>query len=463
MADQNLTDVFVDYVCDTKFEDLDEVTIERIKCRLIDSFGVTAIGHTSPDTDASVALLQAAGGAEESTVATYGIKIPMSQAAFANSILMRSYDFECIDAEALNDDEANTAAHISGTTVPAALAVAEAKHASGKDLMLALQLGDDVTTRLLCSAGFSVHDNFDGNGTANLLGAAIIAGKLLGLTKEEMKGAFSLAVNQMSGTMQNVFEKKITFKIPIALSARAGVFAAQLATCGFGACLDDPIAGPRGLFECFYNAPTPEKMLTNLGTRFYADAVIKPWPACRATHASIDATLQACAGKTCKADEIEKIEIHVPASTKSFVGQGFKFGMDHSYQGAFSIDFLCATAILRGNVTPQFEQPDCMTDPELGAILDKLEIVGDLDKVNGLSPAECYIKLADGTELKSRVEMAYGDYKQTRMPREEVIEKYYKNIEFSGKVSKENADKIIEVIDHLEDLEDVADLMALIA
>ena len=33
----------------------------------------------------------------------------------------------------------------------------------------------------------------------------------------------------------------------------------------------------------------------------------------------------------------------------------------------------------------------------------------------------------------------------------------------SGKVSKENADKIVETIDHLEDLEDIADLMALIA
>ena len=81
MTDVNLTDVFVDYVCDTKWEDLDPVTIDRVKCRLIDSFGVLAIGHTSPDTDATVALLQKAGGAEESTVATYGSKIPMAQAA----------------------------------------------------------------------------------------------------------------------------------------------------------------------------------------------------------------------------------------------------------------------------------------------------------------------------------------------------------------------------------------------
>ncbi|MBE6463728.1 MAG: MmgE/PrpD family protein [Eggerthellaceae bacterium] len=463
MSDVNLTDVFVDYVCDTKWEDLDDVTIDRVKCRLIDSFGVLAIGHTSPDTDATVALLQKAGGAEESTIATYGSKIPMAQAAFANSILMRSYDFECIDAEALNDDEGNTAAHISGTTVPAALAVAEALHASGKDLMLALILGDDVTTRALCSTGFSVHDCFDGNGTANILGSTVAAGKLLGLDKEEMKGAFSLGINQMSGTMQNVFEKKITFKVPIALSARAGVFAAQLATCGFGPCLNDSMNGPRGMFQMFYSNPTPEKMLTNLGTRFYADAVIKPWPACRATHASIDATLQACAGKTFTADEIEAVELHVAPGIKSFVGQGFVFGMDKSYQGAFSIDFLCATAILRGNVTPLYEQPEYMTDPAIGAILEKLTIFDDLPKAGDVSPAECVIKLADGTELKARVDMALGDYKQTRLSRDEVLAKYYANIEFSGKVSKENADKIVEVIDHLEDLEDIADLMALIA
>ena len=72
-------------------------------------------------------------------------------------------------------------------------------------------------------------------------------------------------------------------------------------------------------------------------------------------------------------------------------------------------------------------------------------------------------KLPDGTELRARVDMALGDYKQTRLSRDEVLAKYYANIEFSGKVSKENADKIVETIDHLEDLEDIADLMALIA
>ena len=463
MGDKNLTDILVDYVCDTTYEDITEDAIDRAKIRLLDSIGVMAIGRTSPDANATVEMLRNAGGSKEATVATYGFKIPMAQAAFANSLLMRSYDFEAIDAEGLKDGEPNVAAHISGTTVPAALAVAEAAHASGKEFLRALILGDDVVARALGATGFSVFDNFDGNGTANVLGAVVAAGLLLGLSKEEMKGAFSLGVNQMSGTMQNVFEKKITFKVPIALSARAGIFAAQLARCDYGTCLDDPIAGPRGMFEIFYNDPKPERMTINLGKRFYADAVIKPWPACRATHASVNATLLACKGRTFNADQIDAIELHVPDYTKNFVGQGFEFGMDHSYQGAFSIDFLCATAILRGDVKPEFMQPKMMVDPELGAILDKLEIVEDQSCDSDAGGAMTLIKLANGDVLQGSTDFALGEYRHTPLSYEDILKKYYSNIEFGGTISKDYADCVVDTVSGLNDVADMAELVALIA
>lgn len=455
----NYTQTLLDYVYRTNYEDLTPVSIERAKERLIDSFGVIMAGKNALGVESLLDLLKSYGGAQESSVFMYGDKLPMIHAALINSIIMRSYDFEAVDAEA--DDNKTSPAHISGTTVPTALTVGEYKKCSGKELLRTLILADDVTARVVTASGFSVHDNFDNNGTANGFGATLAAGLLLGLTKEEMKEAFALAVSQMSGTMQNVFEKTMAFKVPIALSARNGIFSAQLAKAGYTS-IDDPLAGPRGYFDCFCTVPQPDALFNHLGEKFYADCVIKPWCSCRGTHASINATLNTTGGKCIDSADIDHVVIHTTESNRLFVGVGFEFGMNKQYNGAFSIQYLCATAILHGDVHPSFFTEEMMLDPKMGDLLSKIEVVGDIDaKVNRWGAAvEIYLK--DGSVLKGDTKMPKGDYYRTRMTREEILNKYYKNVAFSGSISKETADEIVKIIDDLENVEDISYLIGLL-
>ncbi len=463
VGEKNITDAIVDYLFDTTFEDIDEQSIERAKERLIDSVGVFSVGKRAAGNDDIIGVIKDSGGTEQSLIYTYGTKTNSENAAFANSILLRSFDFEAIDAEALDPDGPTTAAHISSTTVPAMLAVADAVGCTGKEALRALILADDVVARALNASHFSVHDMFDGNGTANALGAAIAAGLLYGLNKEQMKNAITLVFNQMSGSMQNVFEKKMTFKIPNALTARAGVFSAKLAKAGYGPCLDDPIAGPRGFFESFYSEPKPEEMLDQLGEHFIADIVIKPWPCCRATHASIDATLKALDGRTLTADEVSHMKIVVPPGAKNFVGKGYEFGMDKSYQGAFSIDFLCATAVLHGNVTTEYEEAKYMLAPELGELLAKTEVAPEMPAGTSSFNADCYITLTDGTVLEGHCTYPYGDLYRSRMTDEDFYAKFWNNINYGNTISKENAQELIDRIKKLEDEPNMSDLLALMA
>ena len=463
MTQQNITERIVDHAIDTEFSSIDSSAVARAKDRLIDSFGVMMIGRHAEGIEPVVNLLTNDGGAEESTVVTYKRKLPMQNASFINSLIMRSYDFEAIDAEAVVEGEMTTPAHISGTTVPAALAVAEKMKSNGKDLLRALILADDITARALNASGFSVLDSFDSNGTGNVLGATTAAAILLGLSKEELTAAYTVAVNMMSGTMQNVFEKLIMFKFPIALSAKSGIFAAQLAQSGYKPGLIDPIGGARGYFDLYYSEPTPEKILHELGKKFIADVVIKPWPSCRATHGSINATLDALGGRTLSPEDIAGVKVHVSQGMKSFVGEGFEFGMDRQFQGAFSINFLVATTILYGDVRPQYFTPERMTDPKIGALLARIDVLGDQSPIAGPAGCTVEIELVDGTLLSKLSTIARGDYYQTRLSREEILNKYYSNVEFGGFISKKNADAIIEIIDSLESLDDTSKLMDLIS
>jgi len=120
-----------------------------------------------------------------------------------NSIMARSYDFEPVGPFV---DGRNTPGHISGTTVPTAIAVAEQRGMSGKDILTAIILGDDLASRINAASLFSLDQGWDCVGTANMFGATAIAGRLAGLNERQLVNALGIVVNQLSGTMQTFFD-----------------------------------------------------------------------------------------------------------------------------------------------------------------------------------------------------------------------------------------------------------------
>jgi 2-methylcitrate dehydratase PrpD len=140
-----------------------------------------------------------------------------------NSVFARSYDFEPTGALV---EGKSTPSHISGTTVPAALAVAELKGASGKELLTAMILGDDLASRIVAASQLNIDSGWDSTGTVNVFGAAAVAGKLWGLNERQMVNTFGIAINQMAGTFLNIFDYAHTFKLPQGLAAQAGIFSA---------------------------------------------------------------------------------------------------------------------------------------------------------------------------------------------------------------------------------------------
>ena len=237
---ENMTGTVARHVADTAFEAFDAGTVERAKIRIIDSLGNIAAGHRAQGNDAVLDLARRWGGAPESSVLVHGVRVPAHNAAMVNAVMMRSYDFEPIGAE--YEDHTQSAAHISGTTVPVALAVAEQQRSSGRDLLTALIVGDDLTSRLAAASGFDVYSGQDNTGTVNGLGGTAVAAKLMGLDAVQVRNALGIAVNQLSGTVANIFDQTLAFKLPIAFAARNSIVSAELAQAGFAG-PEDAIAG----------------------------------------------------------------------------------------------------------------------------------------------------------------------------------------------------------------------------
>ncbi|MDR9785863.1 MAG: MmgE/PrpD family protein [Peptococcaceae bacterium MAG4] len=443
----------------TNFDSLDKETVERAKWRILDSVGVIIAGANGVGNDALLKLVKKWGGPEESTILVHGGKALAQNVAMMNSLMMRSFDFEAIEAE--GENKTSSPAHISGSTVPTALAMAEKQAASGKDMIAALVLGDDVACRIAAASGFDVYGGWDNTGTVNAFGATAIAGKMLNLNQRQMRDAFGIVLNQLGGTMENVNDKAMTFKLPIALAARNGIFAAELAQQGFHG-PKDALFGNKGYFAQYTKNADTRNLTRDLGKKFFADCVIKPYASCRATHPSIDAVMKIVTSQEISIDDIEKIIIHVtPRTLKGFVGQPFVIGETPQVDAAFSIRYTAACAILRKSVRPEHFTLEAITNPGVNTLLDKMELVDTLPP-DEYQTAEVDIIMKDGEKYHARTDVPKGDIFKNPMTQEEIISKYKLNVAYSKTISEQKAEEALRMLLSLEELDDIRKLTGLL-
>ena len=97
----------------------------------------------------------------------HGIKTSAINAALVNCILARSYDFEPVSPMV---GDKFWPGHISGTTIPTAITLGEAKNLNGRELITAILVGDDVASRLIASSGFDFGPGWTISGRLTLSG-----------------------------------------------------------------------------------------------------------------------------------------------------------------------------------------------------------------------------------------------------------------------------------------------------
>lgn len=455
-----VTDEISSHVLATGFDDLDARTVERVKTRVLDSVGVIAAGIHAPVVDELFDLLKGYGTVPQTAAFFRGEQVDILTAAMTNSFAMRSYDFEAIEAE--NENQKSSAAHISGTTVPTAFACAERAGATGAEFIAALALGDDIAARLGATTGFDVYGCWDNTGTINGLGAVAIAGKLRGLTADELVNAFGLELNMMGGSQDNINFYSYGFKMPMALTARNAIFAADFAAAGMKGSRD-AFGGAKGYYAMFGNdKSTPEILTRGLGEVFYGDVVIKPWSACRATHPSIDAVMQIVQANDVDPEQVEKIVVHTtPRTAKGFVAHPFAIGECPQVDGAFSIIYTAALAVAYKCVRPEYMNEETMRDPALNRLIEKVSIEPSLPP-DEYQTAEADIVMADGTAYHARCDVPKGDIYKSALTEDEILDKFYRNIEFSGAMDRTQADKVVEACKNLDKLESINQLVDLI-
>jgi 2-methylcitrate dehydratase PrpD len=438
-------------VLDTRFENFDQATLDDAKSRIIDVMGCLLAGANADGNPALVDLVKDWGGKEEATILAHGGKVPAHNAAMLNSIMARSFDFEPV-CPMING--VNIPAHISGTTVTTAVALGEVKGISGKDLITAVLVGDDVAARVLGASGFRVTIGWDNTGTVNTMGATAIAGRLLGLSRRQMRNAFGIALNQLAGSFQSIWDGNTTFKLPQGISARNGIFSAQLAKSGWTG-PEDALLSKFGYYHLYTEGcVSPEILTEDLGKKYYTDSNIKPYPSCRATHPAIECALALVHKNDIKAEDIEEVVLYAPPGVRnSFLGQPFRMGDFPHGNAAFNCWYLTACALLRRSVEPEHFSVESMRDPQISTIMSKMrlaEMAGE-----PMLNAKLEVKMKDERKFSESTDAPQGDQVRNPLLKDKIIAKFRANVNFSQTVTSDNAEKALELLEYLEEVDSV--------
>lgn len=442
----------------TSYGDFEATVVAKARDRVMDVVGCMIAGANAPGCSMLLDLMRHWGGRQEATIVAHGDRVPVHNAALVNSVMARSYDFE--PAGPIVDGK-STPAHISGTTVPVAIAVGECNAASGRDLITALILGDDLASRVIAGSNLSLDSGFDCTGTANAFGAAAIAGKLWKLGEEQMVNAFGIVLNQLAGTFQNLFDGVHTFKLPQGLSAQAGIFAAALAARGFTGARD-PLFGKYGYFALYCKSYTPEILTRNLGKEFYADETCKPYPCCRSNHAAIDCVLELLHENDIEPQDIDEVVVDVPGKALDFaVGQHFRVREVPQIDAAFSLQYNVANALLRKSVKLEHYSEELVRDPGIADMIQRIQLTGKLPADRPL--AACVkVKMKQGKEYVRKVDMPKGNGIYSPMTAVEKREKFFRSAAFSGAVPAEKVERALSLIQVMEEVENVGSMMKLL-
>ncbi len=382
----------------TAYESIPRQALEAAKLFMLDTLAVSWAGSDAPGCRETHALLVDEGGRSDATAWSYGGRLPAAAAAFINSMTASALDYDSIGVGA--------AVHVNIAVLPAAMAIAEKRHASGKDFLAALVVGCDIVYRMGMAAkrpnrGFHYTGAFGG------FGAAAAAARLFGLDATAAGHALGIAFMQASGTQQANIEPSLSKRNLSAFAARAGVYAALLAERGITA-PREVLEGRFGFYQ-LYQEGDPEKLLDELGTRFdNVNFAIKLYPSCGCNHTTLDATLALVAQYDLKPDDVLSVEITVPPYIEGLVGGRYDPSGDAQVAAQFNIGYSVACALVRRKLGLAEIQEAVARDPEIGSHIGKISLKVDPELKRNRGPVVVRMQTRTHGEISRRVEDVRG-------------------------------------------------------
>ena len=316
-----------------------------------------------------------------------GGQAPARAAALVNGATSHALDYD--------DTHFGHVGHPSVGIYPAALAAGEAVGATAAAVADAFLIGAEASVRVGMVLG-AVHYNrgFHQTATAGAFGATIAAGRLYGLTRDQMRVALGLCATRASGLKSQFGTMGKPYNAGIAASN--GVECAGLARAGFTSA-DDGVMGPQGFVLSHSDAPSEIGVWDNPppGTFLFEDVKYKFHACCHGTHAMIEALAAAKRGHNLTVERVAALHLRTSPRWMSVCDvKAPRTGLEVK----FSYNWLAGMVLSGIPTSADRTYSDALAnDPALASFTGKITVTGDATVSDMQAVGQ--IVLADGAVL----------------------------------------------------------------
>jgi len=330
-----------------------------------------------------------------------GRRATLRAAALINGAASHSVEFDDIYRDA--------GYHPGSPTISAALAAAQASGASGDRFLRGVIVGYEISTRIGEAVMPSHYKYWHTTGTVGSFGAAAAAATILGANKEQFMHALATVGSFASGLQQAFRSQAMTKPLHGGHAADAGCWAAMAAMKGLTGALD-MLEGEVGFGNAMSVNPDWSKATKGLGSDYHIiQMTFKNHGCCGHTFPSIDGALHLQKQHGFSHKDVKHIRLHTYKAGLNIIDNNNPEG---EYQAKFSIQYTVAHALVRGSVRLNAFDPDHLNDPDVRALLKKIEPIADPEISAGYPnrrESRVEIELNDGRKLEHFQPYRKGD------------------------------------------------------
>ena len=438
------------------FENLPEDVIEATKLRVMDVIGLSLAGAETPFGKSTRAAAIALSPPGPCSVLGTGDRLGVTAAAFANGAFSQALEFD--------DTHNESIVHMSSPAVAAALALSEIGPVSGRDLITAVALGNEISCRVGSVAAGQFHKRgFHPTGLFATFGVTYLVSKLLGLDAHQMAQAAGICGSFASGLLQCWVDGTQTKFLHPGWAAQSGITAAVLAREG----TTGPAEVFEGRFGLFASHLQGAGQLANygrisdgLGKHWDSrNSSFKPFPAAHVLHPYISAILRLRNQHGIASADVERIGCPVTEFIVGIVCEPTeeKFAPASDSHGRVSLQYSLAEALTLGSLGKSAYREDSLRNPDILALARRVTYYIDPAYPGpGRFKGEVTITLKDGRTFHELEEYNRGSV-ENPMPYEEIRAKFDETA--SGFLSAARRDKLAGLIKNLDTLGDASELV----
>lgn len=354
-----------DYAVREQTSKLAENVIHHAKRAVIDWYAALLPGSiVTPATVLEQALAEDLdrGNARLAT----GRRATLRTAALINGAASHSVEFDDIYRDA--------GYHPGSPVISAALAAAQATGASGELFLRGVIVGYEISTRIGEAVMPSHYRFWHTTGTVGAFGAAAAVATVLRCNREQVAHALGTVGSFASGLQQAFRTQSMTKPLHGGHAADVGAMAAMGAAKGLTGALD-MLEGDVGFGAAMSVNPDWSKATKDLGVDYHITRVtFKNHGCCGHTFAPIDGVLDLQKKHRFTWRDVKRIKV---ATYKAGTDITNNANPEGEYQAKFSLQYVIAHALVHGSVRLVAFAPERLLDPDVRAVLAKVEVVAD--------------------------------------------------------------------------------------